>query len=542
MNRIYFCFLLIFLSLNSIAQNHINKTPKLVVGIVIEQMRHEMLLRYWESFGENGFKRIINNGVLCSQAHCNYLITQNGPGHASIVTGTNPSDHGIVSDNWYNKLNNRIVGCANDPKFYFENGKLIKNYSPQNIICSTLGDEMKLANNSRSKVVAISLNPVSSVISGGKLANYAFWFNVADGTWQTGSYYSDSLPLWVDDFNNKGFQDIYMDKNWASMHSLSDNYKNSLPDDNNFELGFENYRHTFPYDLSYLKKRSGDYKYLKYSPYGNTFTKDFAISAIVNEKLGKDQYPDFLSLSFSASNYVGQLFGPRSVEFEDVFLRLDKDLEHLINFLDKEVGLDNVLIYVTSDRGVADVPEYLMYKKQNAGIFDGAKAVTLLNSYLSVLHKDGEWIKSYYSRQIYFNQSLIDETGVDLFELQQNVASFMVQFNGVANAFPGLTINSTSFQSGVNQRVQNTYNQKRSGDVIVNLEPGWIEKNGKATNSGSAYAYDTHVPLIWFGWKTQQKHLDKSVEVIDIAPTISWILNITAPNSATGKPIYDILQ
>jgi predicted AlkP superfamily pyrophosphatase or phosphodiesterase len=536
--------LFLFISFNTVkSQNQFNKPPKLVVGIVIEEMRYEMLLRYWDSFGENGFKKIINQGAFCTQTYHNYLITQNGVGQASIVTGTYPSYHGIIADSWYNRLTNVTVGCADDSKFNLINGELtMGNYTPSNLMSSTLGDEMKLAMNDSSKVISVSLNPVSAVIAGGRLADYAFWFNHHDGGWITGTYYSDSLPSWVRDFNGKGFQEVYMKKNWASMYSLTNNYKYSLPDDSDFEIGFRNYRYTFPYDLSYLRNRSGNYKYLKFTPFGNTYTKDFAISTIVNEDLGKDNFTDFISVSFAATNYSGELFGPRSVEMEDLFLRLDKDIEHLIGFLDDELGLENVLVYVTSDRGISDVPEYLISKKQNAGVFEGNKAITLLNSYLSILYEDGDWVKSLYSRQLYFNQNLIDQTGVDLSELQQKAADFLVQFKGVANAFPAHVLNATDFESGINQKIQNSYHQKRSGDVIINLEPGWIEKDGHVTKSGSGYEYDTHVPLIWYGWNIKSLRVDRPTEIVDIAPTISWILKITAPNASVGKPIYEIID
>lgn len=536
--------LIFFISFKSArSQNQFNKPPKLVVGIVIEEMRYEMLLRYWDSFGENGFKKIINQGAFCTQTYHNYLITQNGVGQASIVTGTYPSYHGIIADSWYNRLKDVTVGCADETKFNLINGELtMGNYTPSNLMSSTLGDEMKLAMNDSSKVISVSLNPVSAVIAGGRLADYAFWFNHHDGGWITGTYYSDSLPSWVRDFNGKGFQEVYMNKNWASMYSLTNNYKYSLPDDSDFEIGFRNYRYTFPYDLSYLRKRSGNYKYLKFTPFGNTYTKDFAISTIVNEDLGKDSYTDFISVSFAATNYSGELFGPRSVEMEDLFLRLDQDIEHFINFLDDELGLENVLVYITSDRGISDVPEYLISKKQNAGVFEGDKAITLLNSYLSILYEDGDWVKSLYSRQVYFNQNLIDQTGVDLSELQQKAADFLVQFKGVANAFPAHVLNATDFESGINQKIQNSYHQKRSGDVIINLEPGWIEKDGYVTKSGSGYEYDTHVPLIWYGWNIKSLRIDRPTEIVDIAPTLSWILKITAPNASVGKPIYEIID
>lgn len=525
------------------AQIQFNKPPKLVVGIVIEEMRYEMLLRYWDSFGENGFKRVINQGAFCTQTHHNYLITQNGVGQASIVTGTYPYHHGIIADSWCNRLTGEIVNCADESTINLISGEITKgNYTPKNIMSSTLGDELKLATNDSSKVISVSLNPVSSVMSGGRLADYAFWFNDSDGGWITGDYYEKSLPVWVEQFNAKGFQSIYMKKNWASMYSLADNYKYSLPDDSDFEIGFRNYRYTFPYDLAHLKNRSGNFKYLKFTPFGNTYTKDFAVSVVVNEELGKDNFTDFLAISFSATNFSGELFGPRSVEMEDLFLRLDKDIEHLISFLDDEVGLENTLIYLTSDRGVSDVPEYLISKKQNAGVFNGNKAINLLNSYLSILYQDGIWVKYYYSRQLYLNQQLIDETGVDLSEIQNKVADFMVQFTGVANALPATTINSTNFESGINQKIQNTFHQKRSGDVIINLEPGWIEKNGYVTKSGSGYEYDTHVPLIWYGWKVKTTRIDEPTDIVDIAPTISWILKITSPNASVGNPILEIID
>jgi len=195
------------------------KTPKLVVGIVIEEMRYEMLLRYWDSFGEDGFKKIIDNGSFCTNAKYNYLITQNSVGQATIVTGTNPSYHGIISDTWYNRLTDKVVHCSDDSRFNLVNGNVsIGNYSPQNLLVSTIGDEIKIAFNEKSKVISLALNPVSSVISGGRFADYAFWFNDETGAWTTGSYYSDSLPIWARDFNQKNFQDIYMNKSWSTLY------------------------------------------------------------------------------------------------------------------------------------------------------------------------------------------------------------------------------------------------------------------------------------------------------------------------------------
>src|SRR6056297_56204 len=536
--------LILFFSISTAyAQKHFNHPPKLIVGITIEEMRYEMLIRYWDTFTSDGFKKIIDDGAFCSQVHHNYLITQNATGQASIVTGTYPTYHGIIADQWYDKLAEKNIGAADEKKYNLMNGRItLGNFSPKNILASTIGDELKLATNDSSKVMSIATNPVASVISGGRLADYAFWFNDENGKWITGNYYIDSLPEWVHEFHEKDFRNIYMKQTWSTLYSLEQNYQSSLPDDNPFEIGIWLYRYTFPYDLNYLKNRSGNYKYLKYTPFGNTYTKDFAISTIIGENLGKDNFTDFLNVSFSASSYAGDLFGPRSVEIEDDFLRLDRDIKHFIDFLNNHIGLENVLIYVASDRGVADVPEYLKYKKQNAGVFEPQKALSLLNSYLSILYGEGEWVKYYQSGQLYLSQQLIDQSGVSLSEIQEQAASFLVQYSGVADAIPGMSMVTNQFTAGIKEKMQNSFHQKRSGDVMVNLEPGWIEKDGKATGSGSGYNYDTHVPLIWYGWKIKNIRIDKSLEVTDIAPTIAWILQITSPNACVGSPIYQIIE
>ena len=525
------------------SQKKFSNPPKLIVGITIEEMRYEMLLRYWDAFTDDGFKQVIDEGALCTQVHHNYLITQNAPGHATIVTGTNPSYHGIIADRWYDKLSKKYIGAADEKKYNLMNGRItFGNFTPENLLASSIGDELKLATNDSSKVISIATNPVSSVISGGRLADYAFWFNDENGKWITGNYYIDSLPEWVHEFHEKDFRNIYMKQTWSTLYSLEENYQSSLPDNNPFEIGIRLYRYTFPYDLNYLKNRSGNYKYLKYTPFGNTYTKDFAISTIIGENLGKDNFTDFLNVSFSASSYAGDLFGPRSVEIEDVFLRLDRDIKHFIDFLNNHIGIENVLIYITSDRGVADVPEYLKYKKQNAGIFEPQKALSLLNSYLSILYGDGDWIDFYQSGQLYINQQMIDQSGVVLSEIQEQAAGFLVQYSGVADAVPAMSLINSQFTAGVKEKMQNSFHQKRSGDVIVNLEPGWIEKDGKATGSGSGYNYDTHVPLIWYGWKVKNSRIDENIETTDIAPTIAWILKITSPNASIGKPIYQIIE
>ncbi len=533
-------FVSLFFSKTILCAEH--EKPKLVIGIVVEQLRYEMINRYYDVLCEDGIKRLINEGAFYNQAYYNYVLTTSGAGSATIVSGVTPNVHGIISDNWYNDLEEKEISCIEGSRIKYINGKVsFGNFSPKNLLTSTIGDEIKLAYNDSSKVISIGMNPINSVISGGRAADYAFWFEDDNGEWVTGNYYTDSLPKWVEKFNNKRFQDIYINRSWTSFFPL-DNYDVSLNDNSEFEFGFSHYRKTFPYELSFLKSRSSDYKYIKYTPFGNTYTKDFATTTIIEEELGKDEYTDFLSVNFSANSYLGKYFGPRSVETEDMFVRLDRDIAHFLKFIDDNIGKENVVIYFTSDHGVAEVPDYLKWKKINSGIFNGEKAMSLLDSYLQILYGEGKWINEYCSKQIYLNRKQIDKSNISRREVQEKVVDFMTQFNGVANALSASTLQTTNFNSGVFKLMQNSFNQKRSGDVIINLESGWIERANKLSTSGSGYNYDRHVPLIWYGWKVKNKSIDATVDMTDIAPTISWILGISNPNAANGKPLYNICE
>ncbi|MEA3317942.1 MAG: alkaline phosphatase family protein, partial [Bacteroidota bacterium] len=480
--------------------------------------------------------------AFCKQAYYNYALTSNASGAATIVTGVGPNIHGIISDNWYNDLAEKEMSCVEGDRIKYINGKVsFGNFSAKKILSSTIGDEIKLAYNDSSKVISIGMNPINAVLSGGRGADYAFWFEDATGEWITGNYYSDTLPQWLKDFNSKNFQDVYIKRAWTSFFSLN-NYETSLNDDSKFEFGFSHYRKTFPYELSFLKSRSSDYKYLKYTPFGNTYTKDLANTIIIEEELGKDKYTDFLSVNFSGYSYLGKYFGPRSVETEDMFVRLDKDIAHFLKFIDDNIGKENVLIYFVSDHGVAEVPAYLKSKRMNAGIFNGEKSIALLESYLQLLYGDGKWINKYLSKQIYLNRKQIDKSNITRSEVQEKVVNFMTQFNGVANALSASTLQTTNFNSGVYKLMQNSFNQKRSGDVIINLEPGWIEKTKNLTSSGSLYNYDRHVPLIWYGWNVKNMSVNSEVDISNIAPTISWILGISNPNAAEGISMNNIIN
>jgi hypothetical protein len=550
MKKIYSTILLFFVPfwLNAQSSTRIpSEKPKLIVGIIVEQMRHDYINKYWDKFGDGGFKRLLNEGTYCKNANFNYLFTQTGVGHATIATGTTPSYHGIVSDEWYIRLKDKIVDCVADEKEKtvggsYEAGRM----SPRQLLTTTIGDEIRLANFSKSKVIGISLQAKSAILSTGQTANAAYWFDDETGNWVTSSFYMQDLPAWAKTFNEKKFGDLYMARKWEPKFPMSDYANRCLPDGNKYDTGIEG-RKTFPYNLAEMgmildNKKKKKYNLLKYTPFGNTYTKDFAIAAIVNDSLGKDDHTDLLTVSFSATEFIGQNFGPESIEVMDAYVRLDEDLEHFLNFLDQELGKQNILVYLTSDHGVSQNPDYLADKGIPVGYFSQNSALSLLKSYLNVVYGRGEWVKNYYAQQLYLNRDLIEDSKFNLADVQQKVAQFMLQFTGVANTITAATLQTAYFPDGVFSKIQKSYNQKRSGDVLINLDPGWIEKNGTTAGHNSSYSYDTHVPLIWYGWKVKRATIFEPVDMIDIAPTISYFLNIASPNATVGKPIIGLVS
>ncbi|MCK4466024.1 MAG: alkaline phosphatase family protein, partial [Bacteroidales bacterium] len=362
----------------------------------------------------------------------------------------------------------------------------------KNLLPTTLGDELRLSNNFKSKVFGIGLKDYTAIFSAGHAANAAFWYDDKTGTWMTSTFYLDSLPDWLEHFNEKQLPDLYLDRVWNTLLPVEE-YTESLHDTSNYELGFNGQTY-FPYDLSKISRidrKRKDYSILRFTPFGNTFAKDLALATIIEEQLGVDEYPDLLTLAFSVTESIGLRFGPNSVEMEDAFIRLDRDIAHLLQFIDKNIGKKNVLIYLTSNHGVSIVPKYLKDKKIPAGYFNHNQAIPLLRSYLNLIYDKGHWVKSYKQQQIFLNQTLIEDSRISLEEIQTRIAQFMIQFTGVANAMTASTLQTNNFTHGIFQKMQNGFNQKRSGDIILNLEPGWVGKDENVTNHNSAYTYDT---------------------------------------------------
>ena len=538
-----FIIFLLFLSCKAqeVKVNSNESAPKLVVGIVVDQMRYDYLTRFESKFGDGGFMRLINDGFNCKNHHFNYVPTYTGPGHASIFTGTSPMNHGIISNDWYDKFTDKSVYCASDDSVTAVGVTTEKEkMSPRRMKTTTVADQLKLHTQNRSKVIGISLKDRGAILPAGHSANAAYWFRgKKDGKFVTSTYYSNKLPKWVNEFNSN--TSSYL-KIWDTILPISE-YSESGSDNTNFEEPFKGKELTvFPYNLKELAKENDGYDILKATPFGNEMTTDFAIAAIKNEALGVDNITDFLTVSYSSTDYVGHQFGVNSVEVEDTYIRLDKDLEKLFQYLNKQVGDGEYTVFLTADHGAVNVPNYLKSQGIPAGYFDNKKFAKSVEKSLIEKFKFSGLVKNISNNQIFLDRDVIKGYSLDLITIQEYLAQEIVLYTHIDKAYSAKTLATTQFVTGVGVLVQNGFHQKHSGDVVFVLEPAVISYSEKGSTHGSSFTYDTHVPLLFYGAGINKGASLIKTEVIDIAPTISALLGISFPNGCTGEPLEIVLK
>jgi predicted AlkP superfamily pyrophosphatase or phosphodiesterase len=521
--------------------------PRLVIGIVVEELNFDQLEKFHDRLGGNGIKRLINEGTYFKNASYEYLLTQSAPGHATIATGAEPSSHGITSNDWYVPLKNELINCTKDFSVNSVGGSFESGlHSPANLLVSTFSDELEMSTNKKAKVFGVGLKESSAIFSAGHAANAAYWFDNNTGTWMSSSYYIDALPVWVNDFNAMKFSDTYLNSTWNLLKPAKD-YVDCLPDSNSFEAGFNSINY-FPYDLKKIRSKNtsgskNDYSLLRETPFGNSLTTNFAIRLIQNEHLGKDDVTDYLSICYSATDYIGRRFGPSSVEMGDAILRLDDDIKNLLTFLNDSIGKKNVLIYFTAAHGISEIPAVLQKNRIPSGYFQQNQALQLLRTYLNAVYGEGDWVKGYSERQVFLNRTLIEDARLSLDDVQKKVARFLVQFTGVEAAYPYSAFEANDFGNGNLKRIINNFSPQRSGDVIVILNPGWVEKESDhVTNYNSPYEYDSHVPLIWYGWIVNRATVTRQVNMTDIAATLSTLCKVPYPNACTGEPMFELFR
>jgi predicted AlkP superfamily pyrophosphatase or phosphodiesterase len=516
--------------------------PKLVVGIVIDQMRYDYIYRFWDKFGNDGFKRLVNEGFFCRNTNYNYVPTYTGPGHTSIYTGTTPAVHGIIANDWYDKASGKSIYCVQDDKVNgvgttSPEGKR----SPVNMLTTTITDELRISSNMKSKVIGIALKDRSAILPAGHTANAAYWYDGGIGSFISSTYYMKELPMWLQEFNKKELAKKYLSQAWNTILPI-EQYTESLPDDNKYETLFKGEtKTTFPHDLPTLMAANGGLNLIRYTPFGNSLTKDFAIETLKGENMGKSTATDFLAVSFSTPDYIGHTFGPNSVEQEDDYIRLDKDLAELLNFIDVQVGKNNALIFLTADHAAPEVPAYLMDLKVPAGYVSEWQMVDMLKKQLTQIYGDS-LVLSFSNQQLFLNHKVIEEKKLMLKDVQETVALLLQSSPAISEVVTANTLNSSSFTEGSRYLMQKGFNAKRSGDVLVNYLPGWVAYMPTGTTHGSPYSYDTHVPLLFYGWNIKQGSSSEQVYITDVAATLAMMLNIQFPNGCTGKPLSFLVK
>ncbi|MEM6687607.1 MAG: alkaline phosphatase PafA [Bacteroidota bacterium] len=518
--------------------------PKLVVGIVVDQMRYDYLTRFKDKYGKGGFMRMINEGYNCKNLHYNYIPTYTGPGHASVYTGTTPENHGIIANNWYDKVTKEVVYCASDSEESSVGvaGQWAGKMSPRRMLTATVTDQLRLHTQKRGKVIGVAIKDRGAILPAGHAASGAYWFyGKNNGDWITSTYYANTLPTWVQEFNAADEAEKYM-KTWNTLYDIN-SYIESDVDLNSYEGSFTGKdTPTFPYDLPNLKMVNGGFDILKATPYGNSLTTDFAIAAIKGENLGKNMDTDFLALSYSSTDYVGHRFGVNSIEVQDTYLRLDQDIERLLNTLDAEVGKGKYTVFLTADHAAVHVPSYLQDMKIPAGYFDGILLKKHLVYFLDELYGSQKLIENISSGQVFLDHSEIKRLNLSATAIENALQRELLKYDQIAKVYTRTALMNTEFTQGTAAALQRGFNQKRSGDVCFVLDIATISYSTTGSTHGSGFNYDTHVPFLLYGNGIEQGETLQRYHITDIAPTISALLEISFPNAATGNPIESALK
>lgn len=535
-------FTLLLFSQNLFGQR--NKAPKLVVGIVIDQMCYDYLYRYYNKFSNEGFKKIMVKGTNCRNTQYNYLPTYTGPGHASIYTGTTPSNHGIIANDWYDRTTLKEKNCVEDTSVNTIGSSSIQGQcSPKNMFALTITDQLKLTYPS-SKVISLSIKNRGAILPGGHKSNGSYWYDYTTGDFITSSYYEKELPTWLQDFNAKKSVLNYMSQTWNTLYPI-ETYTESSKDDSPYEeLIFGNTFPIFPYSFNNLDDAK-KIKTFTSTPFANTHLLNASLAAISGEHLGEHSTSDFLCLSFSSTDILGHAYGPQSIEIEDMYLRLDQEIARLLSYLDKNIGKKEYTLFITADHAVVPVPQLLIDNKLPGGYFYSEKPIKELRE--NCIKKFGfDCILEESNNNIYLDKEKLKLKDINITVVQNYIKDQIKYWSNINNVYTADELENSEQADYWKNLVKSGYVKNESGDVIYTLNPGYLpyfkdtEKSHKGTSHGSGYSYDTHVPLLWYGKHIPRKEIFRKVEVTSITATLVHLLNLSKPSMTTGEPILEI--
>jgi len=516
--------------------------PKLVVGIVVDQMRWDYLYRYYPLFSETGFKRMLTQGFSCENTLIPYTPTVTAAGHTCIYTGSVPAVNGIVGNIWFDKLENKVVYCADDDSVKTigasdDAGKM----SPKNLLATTVGDELRIATNFSSKVIGISIKDRAAIFPAGHAANAAYWYDGANGNFITSSYYMDKLPSWIKKFNDRDLPDSFFKLNW-NLSLPASVYQQYCGDDSQpYEaqpLGAD--QKQFPYSLnSFIKK---DYERIASTPYGNSLLEALAENVIASENMGKNNGTDFLAVSFSSPDYIGHAYGPNSWEQMDDYIKLDSLLGDFFSFLDTYIGKNNYTVFLTADHGAANSVGFSKMHNLPGDVFNETSYLNAVNQLLYITFNATHLIRGIFEYQVELNHDVIDSLKLNEDSIIKTIIDYSQQRREVAQAFATKEIYKAPVTAKQKEMAQNGHFPQRSGDIQLILKPGYVDGNGKGTTHGLWNPYDAHIPLLWYGWGIKQGKTNREVYMTDIAPTVSALLHIQMPSGCVGKVIEEVMK
>jgi predicted AlkP superfamily pyrophosphatase or phosphodiesterase len=538
--KLLYCLLFLFtLAVSIHAQD--KSQPKLVVGVVVDQMRYDYLEKYYEDFDEQGgFKKLLREGTNFTNCVINYIPTVTAAGHASIYTGTTPFFNGIIANDWKHRQTAKNINACDaispaDKMFVtgISNAK-----SPEQLMCTTLGDQIKLANYGKSKVIGISIKDRGAMLTVGKSANGAFWLDTQSGKFISSFYYYKELPIWIQKFNNSGKFEEYLQKDWNLLRSEEVYF--DLPSDNSLyeEDVFNEGRTSFPHTFQNVR-REDLYEKLTHTPFGNQIILDFVKDALINEDLGKDQFIDHLAISFSTPDKVGHDYGPQSYEVKDIYLRLDLQLADLLNTLDAHVGNDNYILFLTADHGVMENTQHLIDMNFNAGVLENTNFYDNLISFLNKKYDSDKIIRTRFSRNLYLDYDELDKLNLNRTEVENSIKEYLLlNVDEIADVYTRTELESRTASRESNNYILNGFNKKRSGDILFSLKANYLNWEKKlGSQHGSRHEYDNHIPFILYGNNIPAEIRNERVYIVDIAATISDFIGVNKPSNCIGIPL-----
>jgi predicted AlkP superfamily pyrophosphatase or phosphodiesterase len=494
--------------------------PKILIGLVVDQMRWDYLIRFRARYGTGGFRRLVDEGFSCDNALIDYSPSVTACGHTAVYTGSVPAITGIMGNDWYDRYRHKRVYCTEDTT-----GRM----SPDNLLTTTIGDELNMADNFTSKIVGIALKDRAAILPAGHTATAAFWFDDKAGHFISDSYYMQELPAWAQRFNATPHSSSLAPA-WTTLYPVA-SYTESAPDDAAYEISSPGeQKPVFPH-------RNG----VRNTPSGADLTLDFARAAIEGYKLGAGKATDLLAISLSSPDATGHQYGPNSVEIEDTYLRLDRQLASFFTWLDTRFGKGNYLLFLTADHGVASSPGYSLEHRMPGGGWDIGRIIAALNDSLASTFQVSGGIESVTEGQLYLNRALFSQKGIALATVEDYITGLSASIPGIAGILPEDRLESATLPADAKNKLINGYNLRRSGDMIILPLPGWKAGSPKGADHGLVYPYDTHIPLVFMGWKIKPGRTNHPVAMTDIAPTLAALLQVQMPSGCIGRPIEEII-